>query len=133
MEFNNLDLFNKPELLNDLRTYSMQDSKALYDALKKAQEIYFANYSVDITGSLSTAALSKKIFRTHFLKKPIPTLNGLMDSFVRQGYFGGATDVYNKIGKNLYYYDVNSLYPFVIHNKMPTRIIKNMERAMLLI
>ncbi|GER42509.1 DNA polymerase [Striga asiatica] len=36
------------------------------------------------------------------------------DSFIRRAYYGGHTDVYKPYGENLYYYDVNSLYPYVM-------------------
>lgn len=38
---------------------------------------------------------------------------------MREGYYGGATDYYKKYGKKLYYYDVNSLYPYVMKKDMP--------------
>jgi hypothetical protein len=38
---------------------------------------------------------------------------------IKQGYYGGITEVYKPFGKNLYYYDVNSLYPFAALNDMP--------------
>nr|GFD00286.1 RNA polymerase, mitochondrial [Tanacetum cinerariifolium] len=31
-----------------------------------------------------------------------------------KGYYGGHADAYIPFGENLYYYDVNSLYPFVM-------------------
>lgn len=34
--------------------------------------------------------------------------------FIRRAYYGGHTDTYKPYGENLYYYDVNSLYPFVM-------------------
>jgi hypothetical protein len=56
----------------------------------------------------------------------IYALSGIVEQAIRQSYTGGAVDVYiphNKIGgflskvfKPLYYYDVNSLYPFVMAN-----------------
>jgi hypothetical protein len=39
-----------------------------------------------------------------------------MPSFVVDTLGGGHTDVYKPKGYNLYYYDVNSLYPFVMKN-----------------
>ncbi|KAF6175175.1 hypothetical protein GIB67_022856 [Kingdonia uniflora] len=36
------------------------------------------------------------------------------DEFFRSDYYGGHVDMYKPYGKNLYYYDVNSLYPFVM-------------------
>ena len=43
---------------------------------------------------------------------------------MRRGYYGGATDYYHLQGENLYYYDVNSLYPYAMLNPMPLKIIK---------
>jgi hypothetical protein len=37
---------------------------------------------------------------------------------LKQAYYGGVTEVYKPYGKNLYYYDVNSLYPFAALNPM---------------
>ena len=42
----------------------------------------------------------------------IPSSN--QDAFIRRGYYGGHADTYKPYGDNLYYYDVNSLYPFVM-------------------
>jgi len=38
---------------------------------------------------------------------------------IRCAYYGGITEVYRPYGKNLYYYDVNSLYPYVALNDIP--------------
>jgi hypothetical protein len=73
---------------------------------------------------LSTSTLSLKIFRSKFLKHNIPILNHTTDNFIREGYFGGATDYYLKYGENLTYYDVNSLYPYSMCKPMPFEIIK---------
>jgi hypothetical protein len=45
--------------------------------------------------------------------------------FIRNGYFGGGTDVYKAYGENIYYYDINSLYPFAMLNPMPHEILNN--------
>ena len=37
-----------------------------------------------------------------------------MYEFLVQGYTGGSVDVYKPIGENIYRYDVNSLYPYVM-------------------
>lgn len=122
--FNNLDLFDNPELLKEFKAYSLQDALALYQALEKAQEIYLRDFSVDIVKSLSSSSLSLKIFRTLFLKTDIPILKGTEDSFIRKGYFGGATDYYKAYAENLQYDDVNSLYPYAMLKPMPHKLIK---------
>lgn len=36
------------------------------------------------------------------------------DKFIRRAYFGGRTYVFQPYGEDLYYYDVNSLYPYIM-------------------
>jgi hypothetical protein len=50
----------------------------------------------------------------------IPLLTGANYDFIKLGYTGGAVDVYKPYGKNVYRYDVNSLYPSsMLKNPMP--------------
>jgi len=37
-----------------------------------------------------------------------------MFNFFKEGYTGGAVDVYKPYGENVYRYDVNSLYPYIM-------------------
>jgi DNA polymerase type B, organellar and viral len=124
-EYNNLNIFygNKTLLLQFIN-YAKQDSICLFNALMNAQSHYLNNYSVDIVNVVSTSNLSLVIFRYHFLKVNIPILKSNVDQFIRTSYFGGATDYYKAYGENLKYYDVNSLYPFVMKNSIPFEIIK---------
>jgi hypothetical protein len=123
-EFNELSLFNKPDLLDKFKEYSIQDSVCLYKALEYAQQIYILDHGVDITTIYSTSTLSLKIFRTNFLNINIPTLKGNVDNFIRKSYFGGGTDYYKAHEFNLKYYDVNSLYPHAMCNPMPFELIR---------
>ena len=54
-----------------------------------------------------------------FLKHNIPSLDRITDNFVREAYFGGATDHYQLYGENLFYYDINSLYPYAMLKDIP--------------
>ena len=75
-----------------------------------------------------------KIYKTHFMpENSIYQILGRVERNIRESYTGGAVDVYiphNRITSfmekvnaffiKLYYYDVNSLYPFVMaHFNMP--------------
>lgn len=102
----------------------MQDSICLLNALNKAQEIYNNDYDIDISEVLSTSSLSLKIFRKDFLKHNIPILKKSEDYFFRKSYIGGSTDYYKGFVKNLFYLDVNSLYPTAMKFPMPHEIIK---------
>lgn len=126
-EFHKISLFTNPSLLQEFKEYSIQDSIALFDCLYKLQEMYLMDYQVDICSILSTSTLSMKIFRSKFLNVDIPILKRLDDTFIRQSYFGGATDYYQLRAKNIYYYDVNSLYPFAMMKPMPFKLIKKIK------
>ena len=122
-----MSLFNNEELLEEFKEYSLQDSNCLYECIYKLQEIYLNDYNVDITTILSTSTLSMKIFRSKFLKVNIPILKRIDDSFIREAYFGGATDYYRMKAENIYYYDVNSLYPFAMLKPMPFELIRKIK------
>jgi hypothetical protein len=117
-------MFTDNNLLHQFKQYSLQDSITLFNALIEAQKIYINQYNIDITSVLSTSTLSLKIFRHKFLEVDIPILKGSEDQFIRNSYFGGATDYYKAYIQNAYYYDINSLYPFSMLNPMPYKIIK---------
>jgi hypothetical protein len=69
------------------------------------------------------ATLSLKIYRTKFQDKNIFILPQHTDLFIRQGYFGGGTDVYKAYAEKVFYYDVNSLYPAAMLNPMPYDLV----------
>jgi DNA polymerase type B, organellar and viral len=100
----------------------------LHDSLSKAQLYYFNNYNVDITSIVSTGSLAFKLFRINFLKKynSILILSKELDSTIRQSYFGGGVHVFklNQIIKNVFHYDINSLYPFAMLKAMPFKLIR---------
>jgi len=60
-------------------------------------------------------SLAFAIYRTKFMKNEnIPLISGDLYNFIKEGYYGGPVDVYKPHGKNIYRYDVNSLYPSVM-------------------
>ena len=73
-----------------------------------------------------------KIFRTNFMDTYIPKLKSSEDRFIRNSYFGGATDVYKAVCEKLHYIDVNSLYPFGMLKDMPLKLIKIIKNSELL-
>jgi hypothetical protein len=124
LKFNSIELFQSPKILGLFKKYALQDSVALYNALKIAQSIYYNNYNIIITTIYSSPTLSLKIFRSKFLSLSIPILFKNIDEFVRCGYYGGGTDYYKAFETNMKYYDVNSLYPQAMKKPMPLKLIK---------
>ncbi|XP_050217594.1 DNA polymerase-like [Mercurialis annua] len=106
-------LLNSVDLINYLR-YAIL---ILGGVMLKAQEINWSKYCIDIEDVMTLSSLSLKIIRNNFFDDNtfhinIPNRN--QDIFIRRSYYGGHVDVYKPYGENLYYYDVNSLYPFII-------------------
>ena len=64
-----------------------------------------------------------KIYLNNFYKEAIPLINKpSVYKDIKQSYYGGITEVYkptNSNGEPLYYYDVNSLYPYAALSDMP--------------
>nr|CAD1835891.1 unnamed protein product [Ananas comosus var. bracteatus]CAD1835918.1 unnamed protein product [Ananas comosus var. bracteatus]CAD1835965.1 unnamed protein product [Ananas comosus var. bracteatus] len=112
-----LDVSDLRAKSEDLINYLRQDILILGGVMLKAQEINWSKYQIDIEGVMTVSALSLKIFRKKYFDDNIfhiniPTQN--QDTFIRRGYYGGHVDVYKPYGENLYYYDVNSLYPYIM-------------------
>ena len=123
-KFNDISFLDDKDLLEEFIEYSKNDSLVLYKSMSNAQTIYYSKYEIDITTVLSTSTLSLKIFKKKFLDVKIPILKDKTDVDIRSSYFGGCTDYYKAYGKNLKYYDINSLYPYAMLNAMPLNLIK---------
>jgi len=50
---------------------------------------------------------------------PLIKYNRKMYNDIQEAYYGGITEVYKPYREGLYYYDVNSLYPYVALSDMP--------------
>lgn len=105
---------NLKNLSTQLLEYMKQDIRLLGGVMLKAQEIYWTQYKVDIVTKLTLSSLALTRFRTNYYDPPIHIPNRNEDTFIRRGYYGGHADAYKPYGKNLYYYDVNSLYPYIM-------------------
>jgi hypothetical protein len=108
--------------------YCKLDCKTLHEIIIKFNELIFNHFSINAHSALTLPALAMRIYKTHFMpENTIYQLLGKAEYNIRESYTGGAVDVYiphNRITaffskikamfRTLYYYDVNSLYPFVM-------------------
>lgn len=78
---------------------------------------------------LTISKLSMNLFRKNYLAgKKIPFITKpSIFNFIKEGYYGGITEVYKPYGKDLYFYDVNSEYPFVAKNILPGNMFNYIE------
>jgi hypothetical protein len=111
--------------------------------------LIFDKFNLNIVNYPTLSSLAFGIYRSNFLKEEdpkgpimghsegqrpisfkIPLVSGTMLQDIKQSYYGGHTDVYkpNGVGRKLYHYDVNSLYPYVMKNfPMPVGPVKHFE------
>jgi hypothetical protein len=89
------------------------DCKSLFYILQK-----FENDEGYLSNTIASHAMHK--FRENFFDGDFWNVSEHYDTYFREKYYkGGRVEVYKGFGKNLYYYDVNSLYPFAMLEKMP--------------
>ena len=74
---------------------------------------------------ITIASSSMDIWRRKYLNITLLKESHILNDeeisgFIFKGYYGGRTEVYKRgVMKNLFYYDINSLYPAVMRNKYP--------------
>lgn len=117
IKYEEVNLSNLVSMQKVLVDYMKQDIYLLGGVMQKAQDIYCKLYKLDIESKITLSSLALSIFRQRYYDAdnwPIHIPNRNEDTFIRRAYYGGHTDAYKPYGENLYYYDVNSLYPFVM-------------------
>lgn len=103
--------WSKPEPQEYLR----YDCFGLYEILEK-----FSQWGPN-RGVLKSTIPSQSlyVFTKNYLKEKLFPLRSEQEDFIREGYYGGRVEVFKMYGKNLYYYDFNSLYPFEMLKESP--------------
>nr|CAI9430479.1 DNA polymerase [Fomitopsis pinicola] len=100
-----------------IENYCVADCISLYQVLIKFRTLILEKFNIDILKYPTIPSLSFAIFRMHYLKdNTIPLTTGKVFDFIKQSFTGGRTDMYkpNGLNKDIYVYDINSLYPFVM-------------------
>ena len=102
--------------------YCERDVISLYQVIIKFSQMIFELFNVNIHNYPTLPSVAFAIFRSNFLvENLIPQLSGRIAADIRDGYTGGAVDMYipkNKVGTKIYCYDVNALYPSQMFNRM---------------
>ena len=106
--------------------YCELDCKILYDIIRIFSETIYTKFRIDVIKYSTTSSLSFAIYRSNYLSKnEIPIINNNLYKALRLSYTGGAVDVFKPTGKNIYYYDVNGLYAYIMKEMdMPANIFR---------
>lgn len=99
-----------------LLKYLKSDCMGLYESLEK----FFETDIIKKAGPKFTiAGQAMQVLRT-YINEPIPPCPESLDAFIRRGYAGGRTEIFRPLfqdgTRDLYCYDVNSLYPSVMRD-----------------
>lgn len=109
-----LDVSNLKKVTLELIEYLEFDLKGFWESI---DQFYEWPLIKTCGGSYTLAGQALRVLRTT-LKKDVYALSVEMDRNIRPGYLGGRTEIFRPYyaGKSpLYCYDVNSLYPTVMH------------------
>jgi hypothetical protein len=96
--------------------YNEQDCRCLYEVIER----FFEETGI-MSETFATHAL--RIWRKDFLKQTLWKPHDKILDFVRRSYHGGRVEVFKHQSSLLWAYDVNSMYPYVMQDPMPTRYV----------
>lgn len=116
------------------RVYLKQDCIALADGLTKIHDLIEQRLGGEV--GMTTPSTSMKLFRRKYLgkggtPKRLPRYThwpdcknkeectGCAEEWIRKGYFGGRTEMFETFGERLHYYDINSSYVAAMREEMP--------------
>jgi hypothetical protein len=95
-----------------LSDYLQRDCVALWCSIARFWELIDAEFSPLRANTLS--ALSLKIFRRHYQRRPYMGANGKLYEYELNSYFGGVCHLVSPGTYNVRIFDVNSMYPYVM-------------------
>ena len=114
---------NNWNLMHECLKYLDKDLRSLLAIMDTFNKYIFRLYDIQMTECLTISKLALNIFLKDYLKDSrIPVIRSNMYKDIKEAYFGGITEVYKPYGKDLFYYDVNSLYPYSALNSIPGNI-----------
>lgn len=110
-----IENYNIWNLRDESIKYCEIDCISLHQVIFKFTEMIFDLFGKNVHNYPTLPSLAFAIFRSNFMEEnSIPQLSGKISKDIRQGYTGGAVDMYipyNKKAVKVKGYDVNSLYP----------------------
>ena len=104
----------------EISIYLFQDVFLLYEIINILYNKIFNLFNVDITKNFTISSISMSLYRKNYLNN-----NGIWltkyhkYNFIKESYFGGLCNLHKPYyNKESYYYDVNSLYPSIMKDKL---------------
>lgn len=109
------------DLIFETLIYLKLDLNSLHESLRLVNRNMFTMFGLQTTESNTNTSLSLKSLNTKFntpnLIIPYIT-NKELYNYINNSYYAPRTEIFKPYGENLYYYDVNNLYPFAALNNL---------------
>jgi hypothetical protein len=133
-KFFSLTGFNNasPQELEHFKNYLNMDAFLVCCLFKYFQKFYFLRENIDMSKRLTLPAVAFETFWRNYYEPPINMVpensnlficpvNERVGNYIRTGYAPGRTEIFCDQGHEVFHWDVNSQYPFVMReNKMPS-------------
>lgn len=126
------------DLRKESLKYLERDLLSLLQIIDEFSRLTYIYYNTDITKALTITRLALNVFLAKYYSRvendktysnnKLPLINKQhIFNFIKDGYYGGVTEVYKPYGKDLVYLDINSLYPHASLNDLPGQNIEFLE------
>lgn len=113
-DHNKINWQNWEKLESEWKPYLINDCIGLYEVMRKFEDFLITTFNVNLKNNITLAQISMDLFRKSHLKESIPNYIS-QEEDIRKSYYGGRTEIFKTYGEDLNYYDINSLYPYVMH------------------
>ncbi|MDD4714900.1 MAG: DNA polymerase [Candidatus Absconditabacteria bacterium] len=100
----------------ELRSYLKDDCRSLYEVLEKFNTEFGVKPKLTIASTAFSTLLKTKYKNIPLRKLLKNFMTKEQEDFVRESYKGGRVEVFQRYAENVNSYDVNSLYPYVMHH-----------------
>jgi hypothetical protein len=109
--------------------YNRIDCQGLHKLIYKFFYLLVEYFKVDYSHCVSLPHLALEVYRSKFLKsnKLIRLLSNRHYNFIKQSYKGSIVSVFKPFGKNLYFYDINSLFSAMMLKSLPVSTPKSYD------
>lgn len=110
------------DLKEETIKYIKNDCVILYKILLKFKQIIYDHFEINIERSKTCPGLALNIYLSNYYKPEMDlrVISGDIEKHIRSSYFGGFAKVYDNKIENAHHYDMNSQYPYVMKNDIPT-------------
>jgi hypothetical protein len=113
-------LIEDKKIYDYTKEYLKNDCISLYEIITTFKDIIYKEHNLNIDNILTNAGIARNIFFKNYynpIKTPIYNISVNLENHIRNFYFGGRNEIFNKLGhtkQKLFYYDFVSLYGYLM-------------------